>query len=66
MALTLDQFIAQQKKLLDDFADYWRDENSVNSKIFPLSMEDGNEGAWFEQFSQFGDGTDPDKGNKPE
>lgn len=62
MLLTLDQFIAQQKKLLDDFADYWRDENSVNSKIFSLSMEDG---AWFEQLSQFGDGIDPDKGNKP-
>ena len=63
MAQTLDQFIAQQKKLLDGFADYWRDENAVNSKIFPLSMDDGNEGAWTEQLAEFGDGTDPDKDN---
>lgn len=63
MAQTLDQFVNEETKRIQRFAEYWRDENAVNAKAFPLRMEDGNEGAWAEQLAAFGDGTDTDLKN---
>lgn len=55
MSLSLDEFVAGEIKRIQRFAEYWRDENAVNAKNFPLRMEDGQEGMWREMLDAFGD-----------
>lgn len=47
---TLEDFVKEVREEIGSFYDYWREQNKVNPKEWPLEMEDGNEGGWWEQF----------------
>ena len=49
--LTLDEFIFEQLKILEDFEDNWRSKNLENEKICPLELLSGD---WLEQLLTYG------------
>lgn len=53
MAQTLEDFIKETKKDLDRFYRYWTFEWKQDPENFPLTMEKGNEGLWWEFFEEF-------------
>lgn len=50
MELTLEEFIAEQKKLIGAFELYWLHANISTPTHFPLKMKDGD---WDEQLKSF-------------
>jgi hypothetical protein len=44
--LTLDEFIFEQLKILEDFEDHWRSKNLENKETYPLELLSGD---WIEQ-----------------
>ena len=44
--LTLDEFIFEQLKILEDFEDHWRSKNLENKETYPLELLSGD---WLEQ-----------------
>lgn len=63
MAQTLAEFIEEAKKELAKFEKMWREQHAKNPENFPLKMEDGNEGLWWEQFTMVSD-NDEDENEK--
>lgn len=53
MSLSLNEFIADQENKLKAFEDHWRKNHQANPDMFPMTMKDGNEGAWDEQLDCF-------------
>ncbi len=51
--LTLSAFVEDEKLRLAAFERYWIKKNHENPKHFPLQMEDGNDGLWFEMLQVF-------------
>ena len=49
--LTLDEFIFEQLKILEDFEDHWRSKNLENEKVYPLELLSGD---WLEQLLTYG------------
>lgn len=49
--LTLDEFIFEQLKILEDFEDHWRSKNLENKKVYPLELLSGD---WLEQLLTYG------------
>lgn len=47
---TLQQFAAELREEIGSFYDYWLEQHKAHPKEWPLEMEDGNEGGWWEQF----------------
>lgn len=47
-SLTLDEFIFEQLKSLEDFESSWRELNRKNNEIYPLEMFTGD---WLDQFA---------------
>ena len=43
---TLDEFIFEQLKILEDFEDHWRSKNLENKETYPLELLSGD---WIEQ-----------------
>ena len=51
---TLNQFVKEQIDDIEAFRAFWIEQNRREGKDkFPLVFQDGNEGAWFEQFTAF-------------
>lgn len=50
MKLTLEEFIAEQKKLIIAFELYWLHANIAAPKNFPLKMNDGDWNAQLQSF----------------
>ena len=44
--LTLDEFIFEQLKILEDFEGHWRSKNLENKETYPLELLSGD---WIEQ-----------------
>lgn len=53
MALTLTDFILEEQQKLQKFEQWWQAMHHQNPGAFPLTMADGNEGLWSEQFQEF-------------
>lgn len=53
MAQTVTDFVLNEKDRLQKFEIWWMAMNQKNPEIYPLSMVDGNEGLWWEQFQEF-------------
>lgn len=54
--MTLDEFLANRRKLLDAFEEKWRAQNRRRPKDYPLDV--GNLADWVEQLDVF-DETEP-------
>ena len=52
MAQSLTDFMAEMRKDLEDFERTYRESHRQDPERFPLEMIDGNEGLWFEFFSE--------------
>lgn len=63
MAQTLDEFLQEERDRLVKFEAYWRASNAVAPNAFPMAMESGNEGLWFEAWINFN--ADSDHPPKP-
>jgi hypothetical protein len=50
--LTLDEFIFEQLKILEDFEDHWRSKNLENKKVYPLELLSGD---WLERLLAYSD-----------
>lgn len=59
MAQTLDEFMKEERERLVAFEAHWRACHAVAPNAYPLSMDDGNEGLWFESLSTYGLGDQP-------
>ena len=53
MAQSIDQFVLEASQLLMDFKRDWKKNNEKNPEQWPLEMEDGNEGLWWEMFMEY-------------
>lgn len=53
MAVSLDQFIPEQRRRLELFETWWRAQNAVNPEHFPLSIPDDDAGTWDEHLMTF-------------
>lgn len=53
MAQTLEEFMAELRTDVDRFEKWWREMNTKEPDYFPLVLPDGNEGVWFESFTNF-------------
>jgi len=51
--MSLDEFIEFEKKRLEAFKIYWEENHSLTPEMFPMSMDDDNDGVWFEMFDEF-------------
>jgi hypothetical protein len=51
--MRLSEFIKEEKESLDKFQKWWLEQSKKSPDKFPLQMEDGNEGAWFEQLQAY-------------
>jgi hypothetical protein len=47
---TLQQFVAELREEVSGFYDFWLEQHKVKPQEWPLEMETGNEGEWWEQF----------------
>ena len=45
---TLDDFLKEARDDIDVFERTWREKNTESPESYPLLMEDGNEGLWWE------------------
>lgn len=50
--LTLEQFVAEQKRRLDLFHKWWLSKQTTDKELYPESLRSGD---WDEQFSFFKD-----------
>ncbi|MCW5156385.1 MULTISPECIES: hypothetical protein [Burkholderia cepacia complex] len=50
MAQSLDQFVAEVQKDITGFAAAYKKKAEEMPELYPLTIEDGNEGMWFEFF----------------
>jgi len=48
--ITLQDWIAEQRNLLTEFEQWWRENHSRSSVQFPASLDEGD---WVEQFAFF-------------
>jgi hypothetical protein len=53
MAMTFREFMDSQAALLTAFANDWIEKNKEDPEQYPMLMEDGDEGLWDEQLSNF-------------
>lgn len=51
--MKIDAFCQTLIRDLARFHAWWRTEHAKDPENFPLEMEEGNTGAWFEQFMAF-------------
>lgn len=63
MAQTLDEFLNEERERLAKFEAYWRASHAVAPNAYPMAMDDGNEGLWFEAWINFN--ADSDRPPKP-
>lgn len=56
MPQTLEDFVEEAKRTLTDFEAYWRKKHAEDPVAWPLQMEPGNEGLWWEFLSTFDNG----------
>lgn len=55
MAQTLDEFVAEAREQLARFEKHWREEHAKDPEHYPMQMETGNEGLWWEFLQTFDD-----------
>lgn len=48
--MTLDEYVAEQKRALDQFAAWWNDQATSNPEDFPTELQAGE---WDEQWYMF-------------
>ena len=65
MAQSLDEFIAELKTQVEQFASQYRECHARHPEMFPLSMDSGNEGLWMEFFFEFNPDVPMDAGIEP-
>jgi len=53
MAQTLTSFCAEQQEKLRLFEDWWIAQNKIDPEAYPMTIQDGNEGAWWEMLQEF-------------
>lgn len=53
MAQNLEQFVAEVKVEIEDFAADYRRQHAANPEHYPLDLGDDNEGLWIEFFMDF-------------
>ena len=53
MAMTLTEFVLEEQDKLPKFEIWWVTMNKKDPDSYPMSLADGNEGLWFEQFQDF-------------
>lgn len=53
--MKLDVFMSEMEETLKEFKKHWLEENAKDPEMFPLDIEDDNDGIWFEQFLSYCD-----------
>ncbi len=53
MAQSLTSFMVESKAKLEAFEKWWMEQHALDPEAYPLSMEDGNEGLWWEMLQEF-------------
>lgn len=48
--MTLDEFVADMQKQIQDFADQYRKDHANNPEMYPLDIPDEDSGLWLEGF----------------
>jgi len=51
--MDLDEFVAEQKRRIEEFEKFWRENNKRDPKAFPIKLSKENTGLWYEQFQLF-------------
>lgn len=48
--MNIQEYVAEERKMVEDFIDWWLTQNKIDSECFPLEMEPGE---WGEQYLAF-------------